>query len=363
MDKFWFTPSFQEVSIAKDFQTHLVEYLYESGFSETLELREANVVFQMVNDQTRPFRRQHYAVYVIGVTFVSALDRHNDLLKQFYSTHIRSLSNILIVVAGSVTDPQFVITTLERGAVLISAEDDSIENRYHQLVERIAPLMRSHLIIRNRFNPNLPSNLWNGTSNTQSLSRAGQILESWDLLPAPFPMEDYLSPEDMAHVRRLFGIGGLSYGNLSVRHDATSFWMSASGVDKSRLHDIGRDILLVTDFDAEEESMNLSVPTTIAPRRVSVDAIEHWKIYRQYPDVGAIIHIHAWMPEIVATEFNYPCGSKELADEVSKQLSLTEDPAHAVIGLKNHGLTITGESPEEILARIYDRVVRQVPMQ
>jgi len=33
-----------------------------------------------------------------------------------------------------------------------------------------------------------------------------------------------------------------------------------------------------------------------------------------------------------------------------------------VIGLKNHGLTITGESLDEIFARIHGKILRQVPM-
>ena len=50
-------------------------------------------------------------------------------------------------------------------------------------------------------------------------------------------------------MKRLYGIGGLSYGNLSARKDESRFWMSASGVDKTRLETIGRDILLVSDYD------------------------------------------------------------------------------------------------------------------
>ena len=38
------------------------------------------------------------------------------------------------------------------------------------------------------------------------------------------------------------------------------------------------------------------------------------------------------------------------------------DPGHAVIGLRNHGLTITGESLDEIFARISGKILRQVPM-
>ena len=42
--------------------------------------------------------------------------------------------------------------------------------------------------------------------------------------------------------------------------------MSASGVDKSALHEIGRDILLVNGYDADGV-MRLSVPAGVEPRR------------------------------------------------------------------------------------------------
>ena len=38
------------------------------------------------------------------------------------------------------------------------------------------------------------------------------------------------------------------------------------------------------------------------------------------------------------------------------------EPERAVIGLKNHGLTITGTSLEDIFERIEGRILRQVPM-
>ena len=58
---------------------------------------------------------------------------------------------------------------------------------------------------------------------------------------------------------RLYQVGGLSYGNLSARKDATRFWMSASGVDKSQLEVAGRDILLVTGYDEANARMRISV--------------------------------------------------------------------------------------------------------
>jgi hypothetical protein len=38
------------------------------------------------------------------------------------------------------------------------------------------------------------------------------------------------------------------------------------------------------------------------------------------------------------------------------------DPSQAVVGQRNHGLTITGHSLDEIFARIDGRIVRKVPM-
>jgi ribulose-5-phosphate 4-epimerase/fuculose-1-phosphate aldolase len=138
--------------------------------------------------------------------------------------------------------------------------------------------------------------------------------------------------------------------------------MSASGVDKERLHDVGRDVLLVRGYDPELDAMVLSVPAHVTPRRVSVDAIEHWMIYREHPEVGAILHVHAWIDGIDATHINYPCGTLELAESVAELVRRAPDPSRAVVGQRNHGLTITGHSLDEIFERIDGRLIRNVPM-
>jgi rhamnose utilization protein RhaD (predicted bifunctional aldolase and dehydrogenase) len=51
-----------------------------------------------------------------------------------------------------------------------------------------------------------------------------------------------------------------------------------------------------------------------------------------------------------------------LAAEVSELVRQAPDPSCAVIGLKNHGLTITGHSIREIFERIDGMIVPQVPM-
>jgi hypothetical protein len=68
------------------------------------------------------------------------------------------------------------------------------------------------------------------------------------------------------------------------------------------------------------------------------------------------------MPGAVSTETVYPCGTEELALEVAELVRQAPDPSRAVIGMKNHGLTITGHSLDEILERVGPSIVRRVPM-
>ncbi len=304
-------------------------------------------------DAPRPYRRRAQAIFVCSVLETPRMPA--EPIRAFYPYLVRALSNVLLVY---VPGEGAFFFTLELGYY----REPEGEGFYERLYRRLDPIARSTLVINNRFEPDLEPTLWDGDEFTRALSAAGRRLAEWDLLPAPFPLEKILPPEDLRHVQRLYGIGGLSHGNLSVRKDATRFWMSASGVDKSRLREIGRDILLVKGYDAQVQAMVLSVPPHVQPRRVSVDAIEHWMIYREHPRVGAIIHVHAWMEGVPSTSFNYPCGTYELAAAVAEKVREAPDPSRAVVGLKNHGLTITGRSLEDILERIDGKLLPQVPM-
>ncbi len=304
-------------------------------------------------EKPTPYRRKAQGTMVIS--FLELPQMPPDPIAGLYSYLVRALSNMLVVY---VPGQGAYFLTLELGQYH-EPEGPGLAERIY---ERIHPIASSVLVVQNIFETDLEPELWQGDALTKSLSAAGRKLAEWDLLPAAFPIEEILPPEDFRHVKRLYGIGGLSYGNLSVRKDERRFWMSASGVDKANLREVGRDILMVTNYDPIQNAMRLSVPPGIEPRRVSVDAIEHWMIYREHPQVGAIIHVHAWMENIASTQFNYPCGTYQLAEAVAQKVREAPDPSRAVVGLKNHGLTITGHSLEEILERIEGRLLRQVPM-
>ena len=320
-------------------------------FTHVDDVADADFVLNMFDPaDPKAFRRASRGTY--SAAFYELDEAPDDALKASYPMLVRTLSNVVLL---RVPGEGVWFTTMEQGTYHVS-EDPA------EIYERLEPLATSRLVIDNEWVPDLEPELWDGDEVTADISVSGRRLDELDLLPSPFPVEEYLSGRDLRHVMRLYSVGGLSYGNLSARKDETRFWMSASGVDKSKLESVGRDILLVKDYAEERGAIVLSVPPGIEPRRVSVDAIEHWMIYQSHPDVGAILHVHAWMQGIAATDVNYPCGTHELAVAVSELVDREPDPAHAVIGLRNHGITCTGDTLSEILDRVAPKVLRQVPM-
>lgn len=332
------------------------------GHEQAPDADDAGLIINVVDPRRpRPFRRKSQGTFVVSVTEV---DGHADqVLRAAYPYLVRSLANLLIYITHADGETRTHFVTMEQGYYTVQTSITDEKAYFAELYDRLAPLASSRLVINNIFEPDLEPELWEGDEITEALYDAGRKLDEMKLLPAPFPIDELLGQRDLAHVKRLYGIGGLSYGNLSARKDETRFWMSASGVDKSNLREIGRDILLIKGYDAEENSIRVSVPPHVEPRRASVDAIEHWMLYTEHPEIGAIVHIHAWMEGIASTNVNYPCGTYELAQEVAELVRAEPDPNRAVIGLKNHGLTITGRNLAEIFDRLEGRILPQVPME
>jgi len=360
----------------------LRDVMLEHGYAEVdAPGPEVAVVLHFIDpEHARPYRRKNAPTFVVALAEFATTP--GDMLRTGYPLLVRGLANLCVMVSpdeqhrerdGDLDGTVAQFVTLEQGTYTIDTNGGDDATFFKGVFARIEPLASSRLVIGNEFTDDLPEELWDGDDSTRQITSAGKRLDALDLLPAAFPIEEILEPRDLRHVKLLYGIGGLSYGNLSARRvfaggrvperaPTPQYWMSASGVDKSALHEIGRDILLVNGYDPEHDAMLISVPKGVEPRRVSVDAIEHWIIYREHPEVGAILHVHGWIEGTVATEINYPCGTVELAEAVAELVRQAPDPSRAVVGQRNHGLTITGHSLDEIFERIDGRIVRKVPM-
>jgi len=339
--------------------------LARHGHEEIPTSERAEFLLNLTNvDDPRPVRRRAQGVHVVTMCGLAERPaRDEDLRALCYRTLIRSLANLAVCVIPSANggEPEVYFTTPEVGFYHRPFEPEAV----YRCLE---PIVSSHFAIENEIRTDLPAAYHEDTPVLASLKAHGAALDRLGVLPVPFPLRDLLDERLLRHIYRLFGITGMSYGNLSARERVpelgeSTFWMSGRGVDKARLRGPGHDVFLVTGVDASRGTVLVSVPPAHdETKRVSVDAVEHERIYRDHPEVGAIVHVHAWMDGVLCTEQNHPCGTVELADEVARLLAQTPDPGRAVIGLKNHGLTITGRDLEDVFARIQGRLRTQVPM-
>jgi ribulose-5-phosphate 4-epimerase/fuculose-1-phosphate aldolase len=340
----------------------LTEEISKKGNEQVSSDGNSNFVLNIIDlESPIAFRRKSQEEMVVSITLV----KHPmpELKASCYVALVKSISNILFCIS------------LEEGkehpiAYSITPEVGFTEFNYDpdNMYKYMYPVISSHFVLRNKLSDDLILEKNEIIPEVEDLKAFGRELHNLGVLPAPFPLIEFLDKDLIDQLYRLYQIKGLSYGNLSIRNvnhniEGTSYWMTARGVDKSNLKGIGKDMLLVKGYDKESGEMLVSVPRDHDPRiRVSVDAIEHYMIYREFPRTGAIVHVHAWIDNVLCTSQSYPCGTSELAENVVKLLKKTSSPERTEVGLKNHGLTITGPDIVDIFRRIHGRLKTNVPM-
>lgn len=321
-----------------------------------------------LTDMASPHLFRRRAQSVIIFSLVTADAPPEDLRSLCFTALIRSLSNVVLCAvprpeAAADGGPawEMYFTTPEAGFYHLPYDPEIV-------CDKLLPIAAARFAIDNRISEDLPPAFWETSPVIENLRRAAGRLGRLGVLPAPFPLRELLSEDIIRQIYSLFEMKGLSYGNMSAREripgfGGSTFWMTARGVDKSRVSVIGHDFLLVRGRDPETREILVSAPPTFDVRaRVSVDAVEHELIYRTFPGVGAIIHVHAWVDGIVCTRQNYPCGTIDLAEEVVRMLRETPVPGRAVVGLKNHGITVTGPDLDDIFSRLEGRLRTEVRM-
>ncbi len=335
----------------------IVASCLDHGHLISEDLYDVNFILNLTSiSEPQVFKRRSKKVFLI--TVISGEGLNGSMQSDCYTTLVRTFANLVICVKPT---GETYFTTPEAGFYQIKFNSEKV-------YELMIPIAGAHYATDNHFTYDLPGRFSQPSDVVKEIFRFGRIMDEMGVLPTPFPIRELLSEEDMLHLYRVFGITGASYGNLSAKEDIPEFqppvfWMTGRGVNKSSLAKVGKDVLLVKNFNFETGTAEISQPEGADPKaRVSVDAIEHTLIYNSFPETGAIIHLHAWMDGVLCTHQNHPCGTIELAEEVVNLLRQTENPACAAVGLKNHGLTITGRSLEEIFVRICGKLKTEVPM-
>ncbi len=344
------------------FASEVIDEFKRHGHHLVSEKENINYVFNLV-DLHAPvaYRRKDQQEFV--VTF-GVLTRHvSDLRSLCYTALVKTLSNLTFCVdlSNNHSVPEIYYITPEVGFVNYPFDPEKV-------YKSVAPVVSSHFFIRNQVVVNLPPSDQLNVHEVEQLKYHGRVLADMGFLPAPFPINELLSEDLVRHLYRLYEIKGLSYGNLSIRGslpgiNGNAFWMTARGVNKGNLKAVGKDILLVTGLNSRDGKMVVSVPPDYDPKvRVSVEAIEHYMIYSTFPKAGAVLHVHAWIDGVPCTAQNYPCGTMELAEGVIELLKKSDTPHCTAVGLKNHGLTVTGSSLKDIFKRIRNKLLTNIPM-
>ncbi len=320
---------------------------------------DVDAVFNVTDArQPRPnFFRRSPSQFIC--TLAETASPGDDLRREAYRVLVKTMSNVVAYCVHDSGRPATYLVTPELGF----RELPHGRELARRIAEQVLAIADVRFVIENDLVEDLPAELYGGDAATRSIARVGKKLDGLGLLPSVLPLDQILNERERRMLFALFGVKQLSYGNLSARRDGASFWMTGRGANKGRLQGVGRDILLVSGCDPERRAIRLSVPRGTDPTvRVSVDAIEHWGIYREFPAVGAILHVHAWLPGIDSTLQSYPCGTFELAEEVLALVRRAADPNNAVVGLRNHGITATGPDLDTIYERVVPRLERRVPM-
>lgn len=325
--------------------------------------RHADVVLAFLPDpddlDQLSIERQSYQDF-IGIFFLEEpVDSDAERVVRAYELGLRCMANLAVyteVQGDGPHDYEMTLITPERGHELVHGSPDAVDELFQTLVKRSDVTYVNDNVVHT----DLPPELAAGTDVTRKMQEIAQRLDGLDLVPSAVSLEG-LSERARRRFFKVLGVKQVSYGNMSARHDGNSFWMTGRGVDKANLEVIGRDIILVDRFDREARTVHLRVPDGFEEARSSIDTSIHAVIYDEWPDLGAMVHIHTFVDDIVYTDDHYPCGTVELCDSTLEGLRRTGSPERTILGLANHGLLITGTDLDDCWAQIEARVADMVP--
>ena len=148
--------------------------------------------------------------------------------------------------------------------------------------------------------------------------------------------------------KKLRGLGFLHGipGNFS-RRTMQGFAITAGGVAKDKITE--EDVVEVLDYDEKENTIYAT-----GLKEPSSEARMHWMIYKRFPEVNAILHVHdqtildnetkAKEAGAVYTKREFPYGTIELAKQAVDALSKWD-----YIVMINHGPVAVGSSLDSAL--------------
>ena len=143
---------------------------------------------------------------------------------------------------------------------------------------------------------------------------------------------------------------GVGFGNLSVRAAVPSQFI-ITGSRTGRFPRLNREhYARVLSFDLDK---NLVVCQGVVD--ASSESLTHGSMYRMFPDVGAVIHVHSaslwekWLGDLPTTRAEIPNGTPEMAREIGRLLAepIIKSKRILIMGGHRDGILAFGRDPDE----------------
>ena len=173
---------------------------------------EVQVVLHPVDAANpRPYRRKNAPTFVVAIGYLA--EPPTDLLRTGYPLLVRGLANLAVLLSDGPTAGRVTSSPSSRAPTPSSTRATTTSSS-PPCSSGSSRSASSRLVIANEFLADLPPVAVGRRRADRQIARAGERLGALDLLPAAFPIEEILLPATCATCKLLYGIGGLSYGNV-----------------------------------------------------------------------------------------------------------------------------------------------------
>ena len=238
-----------------------------------------------------------------------------------------------------------------------------------EVYKRMIPIAGARFAIGNRISADLPRRIGRRRPSSKISGAPRRSSDGLGVLPAPFPLHELLSEDSIRHIFLIFGMKGLSYGNMSAReripelggHDVLDDGPRESTKPGSR-KSARTSCSSAGSTTVRKESWSAFLPITIRGRASRSMPSSTSSSTGHFPRSARSSTSTPGSTASSAPARTIPCGTVELAEEVVHMLKRTDCPGRTAVGLKNHGLTITGPCLDEIFGRIQGRLRTEVQM-
>lgn len=142
---------------------------------------------------------------------------------------------------------------------------------------------------------------------------------------------------------------GIGFGNISRRYEGKKFIISGSGTGNFQVI-LPDHFSLVDSFDIERNYLKC-----MGPVKASSESLTHGTIYREDPEVNAVIHVHHmgfWkklLSIVPSTSKNATYGTPEMAREIVRVFHTTLVREQKILVMEGHeeGIVSFGKDLDE----------------